>query len=118
MLCIDPKSGAVDFTFPWRGKRYESVNASSPLVVDNKVFLSECYGRGGVLLEMALDNQKLTAREVWKSDKLCTHFMTALYLDGYLYGCDGHGLPIARWSALISKQAMKNGEKSPISRKQ
>lgn len=47
LLCIDPKSGTVDCSIPWRGRRYESVNASAPLVVGDKVFISECYGKGG-----------------------------------------------------------------------
>ena len=33
LLCIDPADGTVDFTFPWRGRRRESVNASSPLLI-------------------------------------------------------------------------------------
>ncbi|MCB1122633.1 MAG: PQQ-binding-like beta-propeller repeat protein, partial [Verrucomicrobiae bacterium] len=47
LMVIDPETGHLDFSYPWRGKRYESVNASSPVVVDNKVDISECYGAGG-----------------------------------------------------------------------
>src|SRR3954468_2275459 len=55
LLCLDPATGAVDFAFPWRGRRVESVNASSPLVIDpDKVWISECYGKGGVLLQLSL----------------------------------------------------------------
>jgi outer membrane protein assembly factor BamB len=91
LLCVDPANGSVDFAFPWRGRRYESVNASSPLVVDDKVFISECYGKGGTLLQLSAENGKLAAKQLWQSEKLGTHFMTALPLGGYLYGCDGHG---------------------------
>ena len=89
LLCIDPVNGAVDFTFPHRGNRRESVNASSPLVVEgNKVFISECYGRGGVLVEIT---PEMKAKELWRTDRLGTHFMTAIHRDGHLYGFDGHG---------------------------
>lgn len=91
LLCIDPKNGTVDFSFPWRGRRYESVNASAPLVFDDKVYIAECYGKGGVLLQMSKEGETLSAKTAWESDKLSTHFMTALVKDGYLYGCDGHG---------------------------
>jgi outer membrane protein assembly factor BamB len=93
LLCINPADGAVDFSFPWRGRRDESVNASAPLVIDNdKVWISECYGKGGVLLQLTLDaNSKFSAKPLWETDKLGTHFMTALPLAGQLYGCDGHG---------------------------
>ena len=93
LLCINPTDGSVDFTFPWRGRRYESVNASSPAIVDDdKVFISECYGKGGTLLQvLSPDNGKLAVKQLWETDKLGTHFMTVLPLAGHLYGADGHG---------------------------
>src|SRR5436190_11558092 len=36
-------------------------------------------------------DKKLAAKSVWESEALSTHFMTALPLDGHLYGADGHG---------------------------
>ncbi len=88
LLCIDPANGKIDFAFPHRARRYESVNASAPLIIGNQVFISECYGPGGALLEIAPD---FTVRKVWSSEALQTHFMTAVHKDGYLYGVDGHG---------------------------
>ena len=88
LMIIDPATGQVDCRFPWRGRRYESVNASSPVVVDNQVFISECYGAGSALLEIGEDG---SCREVWNNQILNTHFMTAVHKDGYLYGIDGHG---------------------------
>ncbi len=88
LLCLDPKNGKVDFSFPWRAERRESVNASSPLIIGNQVYISECYGPGGALLDVLPNGQ---AREVWRNNVLQTHFMTAIHKDGYLYGIDGHG---------------------------
>jgi outer membrane protein assembly factor BamB len=89
LLCIDPASGAVDFTFPWRGRRRESVNASSPLVLDGKtVFISESYGAGGALLDLLPDGK---FKEAWTNDAFGTHFMTAVRHGDHLYGVDGHG---------------------------
>lgn len=89
LLCVDPASGAVDFSFPWRGNRRESVNASSPLAVgDDRVYVAECYGAGGAMLEVTPD---FKAKEVWTDKALGTHFMTAVAKGGYLYGVDGHG---------------------------
>jgi len=88
LLCIDPANGSVDFTLPWRSRRYESVNASAPLVIGNQVFISECYGQGAALLDIQADG---TPKEVWSTKALGTHFMTAVLKDGYLYGIDGHG---------------------------
>lgn len=88
LLCIDPVSGHVDFTFPWRGTRHDSVNASSPVLVDNQVFVSECYGSGGAMVDVAPDFSTKTA---WINPQFGTHFMTAIPKDGYFYGIDGHG---------------------------
>lgn len=88
LLVIDPSNGDVETRFPWRGNRYESVNASSPLVVGDQVYISESYGAGGVLLDFS---EKGEYEEIWRNKRLNTHFMTALHKDGYLYGIDGHG---------------------------
>jgi outer membrane protein assembly factor BamB len=88
LLCIDPANGHVDFSFPWRGTRRESVNASSPVVIKDQVFISECYGSGGVLLDVADD---FSAKPAWTNPNFGTHFMSAVERDGYLYGVDGHG---------------------------
>ena len=52
LLSIDPSNGRVDFAFPWRSRTYESVNASCPVVFDNKVFVSASYRTGGALVEI------------------------------------------------------------------
>jgi outer membrane protein assembly factor BamB len=88
LLCIDPENGHVDFTFPWRGTRHDSVNASSPVIIGNQVFISECYGSGGIMLDI---QPNLTAKTAWTNPQFGTHFMTAIPKDGYLYGVDGHG---------------------------
>ena len=41
---FEPASGKVDFHFPWRARILESVNASNPVVVGDRVFISETYG--------------------------------------------------------------------------
>ena len=93
LLCIDPADGSVDFTFPWRGRRRESVNASSPLIFEgNRVLVSEAYGAGGAVLELTEDpDKRLACKPLWTSESFGTHFMTAVYKDGHLYGVDGHG---------------------------
>ena len=88
LLCIDPVDGKLDFAFPWRGDRRESVNASNPLVFGNRVFISECYGAGGAMIEISPDFKPTL---LWENKGFGTHFMVALHQDGFLYGVDGHG---------------------------
>jgi outer membrane protein assembly factor BamB len=92
LMSIDPASGRVDFTFPWRSRTVESVNASSPVVFGNKVFISASYRTGSALVEV-LEN--LTHRVVWTTQEFGLHFNTPIYKDGYLYGFDGRNEPDA-----------------------
>jgi len=88
LLCLDPIDGRIDFAFPWRGKRYESVNAASPVVIGDRVFVAECYGAGGVLVEVQSDG---SAHAVWTNPKFGMHFMSAIAQGDHLYGVHGHG---------------------------
>lgn len=88
LLVLDPGNDKIVSRFPWRGKRYESVNASAPVVIGNQVFLSECYGAGGVLLDIEPSG---TCQPVWTNKHYGTHFMIAVAKDGCLFGVDGHG---------------------------
>ena len=69
----------------------ESVNASTPVVVGDEVFISETYGPGSSLVKIASGKSEV----VWK-DELDTrekamqaHWNTPIYVDGFLYGCSG-----------------------------
>ncbi|MBC7853536.1 MAG: PQQ-like beta-propeller repeat protein, partial [Pirellulaceae bacterium] len=94
LVGFEPATGKVDFHYPWRDESLESVNASVPVVHDNQVFISETYGPGSSLLEVAPGTHKL----LWKDDEnkrakaMQTHWNTPVYHDGYLYGCSGRHL--------------------------
>jgi outer membrane protein assembly factor BamB len=91
LMGLEPSSGEVDFRFPWRARTIESVNASNPVVVGNRVFISETYGPGGALLKV---KQGAGPEVVWSDEKkdeksMQCHWMTPIYHDGYLYGSSG-----------------------------
>ena len=92
LMSIDPANGRVDFSFPWRSRTVESVNASCPVVFDNKVFISASYRTGSALLEVRPD---FTHRVVWTTQEFALHWNTAIYRDGFLYGFDGRNEPDA-----------------------
>lgn len=89
VLSVNPTNGAIDFAFPWRSRTYESVNASCPVVFDNKVFVSASYRAGGALLSIAPDFSHTVA---WTTPEFGLHFNTPIYRDGYLYGFDGRNM--------------------------
>ena len=92
LLAFDPQTGKQDLHYPWRAPDLESVNAASPLVVGNKVLLSECYGPGGVLLKLRPGGADVVwsdAKKTPTKKSLMCHWMTPIYHDGYVYGCSG-----------------------------
>lgn len=91
LIGFDPLLGKVDFQYPWRARSLESVNASTPVVIGNEVFISETYGPGSSLLKV----QPGKADVVWNDDPMkrekamLAHWNTPIYHEGYLYGCSG-----------------------------
>jgi outer membrane protein assembly factor BamB len=91
LVGFEPQSGEVDFQFPWRSKLLESVNASNPVVVGNRVLISETYGPGGALVEVAPGNCRAiwTDAEKRRNKSLMTHWNTPIHVNGYVYACSG-----------------------------
>ena len=92
LMSIDPSNGRLDFSFAWRSRSYESVNASSPVVLGNKVFISASYRTGSALLEI---RPNFSHKVLWTGQDFGFHFNTPVYKDGYLYGFDGRNEPDA-----------------------
>jgi len=92
LLCLDPVTGKVDFSFPWRSRTYESVNASCPVVVGNAVFISATYRTGSACLDIRKD---FTHAVRWTQRDVGLHFNTAIHQDGHLYAFDGRNEPDA-----------------------
>ena len=86
LVDVDPASGKVRYELPWHARMRASVNAATPLVVDDFVFVSASYGTGAVLLQVGASGWK----KVWESDDALTnHYSTSVYKDGFLYGYHG-----------------------------
>jgi outer membrane protein assembly factor BamB len=89
---LEPKSGKIDFHFPWRTEDLVSVNASNPVVVGDKVFVSECYDIGGALLKVKPGGCEVLWSDAKKKPRdkgMMCHWMTPIHVDGYLYGSSG-----------------------------
>lgn len=83
---IDPDNGNVEGFFRWRARMDASVNAATPILVENRVFISAEYGTGAASLRV--DADKLVP--VWSGlDSMSNHYNTCVVHDGYLYGIDG-----------------------------
>jgi len=91
LMVVDPATGAVDFSFPWRSRSYESVNASCPVVIGARVFVSASYETGAALIQALPDGYK----RLWTNKRFGLHWMTPIHKDGFLYGFAGRNEPDA-----------------------
>jgi outer membrane protein assembly factor BamB len=86
LVSLDPANGNVRFSFRWRPRINASVNAASPVVVGDLVFVSTSYDTGAIVIKADAKSYD----EVWKNDEsLSCHYNTPVHKDGHLYGIDG-----------------------------
>jgi outer membrane protein assembly factor BamB len=80
---VDPESGRVRFSYPFRSRLDASVNAATPLVFKGDVFLTASYGTGATLLGF----RGADAEEIWANDtSLSSHYCTPVRVGGLLFG--------------------------------
>jgi outer membrane protein assembly factor BamB len=103
LLSVSPATGAIDFEFPWRSTKYESVNAMCPVVIDDQVFISATYRRGSALLKIGQDFKPQTVWTLGDRERnddsngngVGIHWNTPVVDGGYLYAFDGRNEPDA-----------------------
>ena len=102
LVSLNPTNGSANSSFWFRSRLEDSVNAMSPVVLDDLVFISAAYYRvGSVLLRVRPDNRGL--EEVWRSTVMELHWNTPIHRDGYLYGFSGRNEPDARFRCVELK---------------
>jgi outer membrane protein assembly factor BamB len=83
---LDPSTGTVQFERRWRSRMSASVNAATPLVMGDLIFVSAEYGPGAAV--MRVEGSKVS--ELWSSDDvLSNHYATSVHHAGHLYGFHG-----------------------------
>jgi outer membrane protein assembly factor BamB len=97
LLAIDAAGGKTLATFPWRSPKLESVNASSPVMVGNEVFISETYDLGSALVKFTggAFEEVWTDRNRRRDRAMALHWNTPIVQSGYLYGSSGYHSPEA-----------------------
>ena len=86
LVAVDPATGKLRYQLRWRSRQAASVNAATPIVVNDQIFLSASYSTGAVLLKVA--NNQVTP--IWSGEEsMSNHYSTSVLKDGYLYGFDG-----------------------------
>ena len=91
LVGFEPTIGKIDFHYPWRHPKIESVNASCPVIADDLVFISESYGIGSSVIQVRPGGYKVVwkDRENSRNKAMELHWNTAIHHEGYLYGSSG-----------------------------
>lgn len=84
LVVLNPADGQIIATFPWKTK-YD-VNAATPIISGEHIFISSGYGRGAALLR--LNGSSLD--KVWENQEMKNQMNPSVLIDGFLYGFDGN----------------------------
>ena len=78
---LDLKDGKLLWGYPKASN--DVANVATPVIKDNRVFLSSDYGTGAALVEVKADG---TAREVYFTKEMRNHHSSSILIGDYLYG--------------------------------
>jgi outer membrane protein assembly factor BamB len=81
---ITPDRGDLLWEFPWPYVQ----NSPQPLILGDRVFVSTSSGGGAVMIQLARDGDRFTARELWRTNRMKNNFSSSVHHDGFIYGLD------------------------------
>jgi len=90
LVGFEPATGKVDFHHPWRAEMIQSVNVSNPVIVGDRVFITEAYTVGGALLKVQPGKCEVVWEDGRRRDRaMSCWWNTPIHADGHLYGASG-----------------------------
>ena len=84
LAAIDPENGDELWNVPWETP-YD-VNATTPIIIGDKVFITSNSDYGGTLLKAGLTE----AIPLWQKETMASHHSDSFFIDGFLYGYSGN----------------------------
>ena len=82
LVVFDRKTGKEIASHPWK-TRYD-INASTPVAIGNRIFISSGYNHGSAMLQLKGDKLDV----LWQNKEMKTKMSGSVYWDGHLYGFD------------------------------
>jgi outer membrane protein assembly factor BamB len=101
-LSIHGYIDGVENRFFQHKTRY-GINASQPIQIENKLFLSSAYGKGSVLVDFSKAKPKVD----WKTEKIASQMASSVFKDGYIYGVHGQAGSRSKFSTLFCLDVKK-----------
>jgi outer membrane protein assembly factor BamB len=82
---LDPKDGTL--LWEYKNASNRTANAATPIVRNNRVFISSDYGTGAGLVEIKADGK--TAQEIYFTKEMRNHHSSSVLIGEHLYGFSG-----------------------------
>lgn len=98
-LGVDLRNGSLLWEYSQVANR--TANVATPIVKDNRVFLSSDYGTGCALLEIKLNGKAVTAQEIYFNRNMKNHHSSSVLIGDTLYGFS---------SAILTAMRFDDGE--------
>jgi outer membrane protein assembly factor BamB len=99
LVSINPTNGQVNFSFWFRARVAESVNAANPVVHDDLILISAAYYRvGSVLLRVRPDGKGVD--QLRRDTSMEAHWSTPLLVGRHLYAFSGRNEPDASFRSV------------------
>jgi outer membrane protein assembly factor BamB len=84
LVVLDADTGKERYRYPWRAKA-GGVNAATPIVFGDKIFISTAYNLGSALLELGDD---ATPKCLWRSRSMRNKCSGCVRFEDHIYGFD------------------------------
>jgi len=88
LVAVDPANGKADILSQF-GREGPTVNAATPLICGQNIFVTASYGIGAKMLKVTTAGGAIQAAPLWSNRVISSQFATPVYKDGFIYGCDG-----------------------------
>ena len=86
LVALDPENGEVIYERRWRALSNTTVNAATPIVMDDIVFLSESYGTGAIAMRLS-DGM---IEELWSGEHIIdNHYSSCVRQGRTIFGFHG-----------------------------
>lgn len=83
LAALDAETGKELWNSEWETN--SNVNAATPVITGNLIFITSGYGRGGELLKATNSG----AEVVWMNKTIASHHSDPFIIDGFIYGYSG-----------------------------
>lgn len=107
IVAVDAQSGKLLWSNDWSAGN--TANCPTPAYADGYIFWANGYGKGGICLKLAKDEDKVVANVAWTTKEMVCHHGGYVIHEGYIYGNHEGG-----WTCLDLKSGQKQWHEKAV----